>query len=203
MWARAASSRPRASCRRRTEATRGSSRPGTRERGRDTVLSLTGQVQYSHPLRSTLARLLPVGWGWGPRGLHTQDTACHHAKPWVYAETQRRERGGRKEAESMREGVRAVPSGDGWPWVPAQASEAAGSRIQALTFPQRLVTSHPPPPQDAAGPPGPLCASSAARLRLAGSPVRQHPRRAKSPEPSGIVVAPTRSPEARSARPCP
>lgn len=154
-------------------------------------------------LRSTLARLLPVGWGWGPRGLHTQDTACHHAKPWVYAEAQRRERGGRKEAESMREGLRAMRGRDGWPSVPAQASEAAGSRVRALTFPQRLVTSHPPPPQDAAGPPGPLCASSAARLRLAGSPLRQHPRRAKSPEPSGIVVALTRSPEAPSARPCP
>lgn len=123
----------------------------------------------------------------------------------------RKPRGGREAEErrpgdlrsSMREGVRAVLNGDGWPWVPAQASEAAGSGVPALPIPQRLVTSHPPPPQDAAGPPGPLCASSAARLRLTGSPVRQDPRRAESPEPSGIVVTTTRSPEARSARPCP
>lgn len=65
MWAGAASSRSRASCPRRTEATRGSSRPGTRERGRDTVLSLTGQVQYSRPSAAPWPGCSPRGGGGG------------------------------------------------------------------------------------------------------------------------------------------
>lgn len=68
MWARAASSGPRASCPRRTEATRGSSRPGTRERGRDTVLSLTGQVQYSRPSAAPWPGCCPWGGGGVPEG---------------------------------------------------------------------------------------------------------------------------------------
>lgn len=100
MWAGAASSRPRASCPRRTEATRGSSRPGTRERGSDPVPSLTGQVQYSRPSAAPWAGCCPWGGGGVPEGctpkiLHVTTPT----KPWVYAaEAQRRERGGRKEA---------------------------------------------------------------------------------------------------------
>lgn len=192
---------------------RGAPRPPEGHRGRapaGAVPLLTGQVQYSRPSAAPWPGCCPWGGGGVPEGRAPLDAACHHAKPWVNAEAQRRERererrkkGGRETfGVGMREGVRAVRSGDGWPWVPERASEAEGSTAWALIFPQHLVTSHPPPPQDAAGPPGPLCASSAACLRLAGSPVRQHPRRARSPEPSGIVVTPTRSPEARSARPC-
>lgn len=68
MWAGAASSRPRTSCLWRNEATRGSPRPGTRERGRDTVPSLTGQVQYSHLSAAPWPGCCPWGGGGVPEG---------------------------------------------------------------------------------------------------------------------------------------
>lgn len=149
-----------------------------------------------------------MGWGWGPRGPCAQGVADPDARASGLCGnsdvTETRKRGNQETpAWGKKEGMCAVRTGDGWPRKPAQPSKAEKSRAPALTFPRPLVTSHLPPSQDAAGPPGPLCASSSARLRLAGAPLRQDQRRAQAPEPSGAVVAPTRSPEARSARPCP
>lgn len=65
--------------------------------------------------------------------------------------------------------------------------------------------THPPlpPTQDAAGPPGPLCAGPAARLRLAGASVREDPGRAGPSRTSRVVGAPTGTLQARATRPRP
>ena len=87
---------------------------------------------------------------------------------------------------------------------PAGVSGTAGA--QSLNPRFRPPPSHPPtssPTQDAAGPPGPLCARPAARLRLAGAPVREHPGRAGPSDTSCAVDAPTGQPQARTARSCP
>lgn len=81
--------------------------------------------------------------------------------------------------------------------------EPPGSRVPAHASPPHL--SHPPIPtahQDAAGPPGPVCAGPAARLRLAGAPVREHPGCAGPPGTPCAVGAPARPPQTRTARPC-
>lgn len=62
--------------------------------------------------------------------------------------------------------------------------------------------SHSFATQDAAGPPGPRCARPAARLRLAGAPVREHPGRAGPPGTSCAVDAPTGQPQAGTATSC-
>lgn len=182
--------------------------PGTRRHGRDTVLSLAGQVcSRPRPRQHPGPGKARGGGGGGgvPRAQAPKVWRVTMPDLWcvrkLRCEREAEER--RPRRPQRREGMCALPNGDGWPRKPAPPSEAAEWKDPALTFLQPLVTSHPPLSQDAAGPPGPLCAGPAARLRLAGAPVRQHPRRAQSPEPSGSVVAPTRSPEARSAKPCP
>jgi hypothetical protein len=87
-------------------------------------------------------------------------------------------------------------------WLePSRSPELSPSllHLPSLPFSPRIL----PPPQDAAGPPGPLRDSPAARLRLPGAPVREHPRRAGPPDPSCVVGALRGSPQARAARPCP
>lgn len=61
----------------------------------------------------------------------------------------------------------------------AGVSRAAGAqRVSTHAFAHHLLTLHSFATQDAAGPPGPRCARPAARLRLAGAPVREHRGRA-------------------------
>lgn len=80
----------------------------------------------------------------------------------------------------------------------ARGAPAAGSQP---TPPRRTLLTLPPARQDAAGPPGPLRAGAAARLRLARAPVREHTGRAGPPGTPGAVGAPAGPPQAGTAGP--
>lgn len=129
------------------------------------------------------------------------------------------ERARRKEAGRLKAwGVRGVDGGEEWWWGERFAVQILASKIwTAPGEPGRGAIKGPPTPsvptflilpplsptQDAAGPPGPLCADSAARLRLAGASVREDPGRAGPPGTSCAVGAPAGPPQARAARPRP
>ncbi|XP_058413778.1 beta-1,4 N-acetylgalactosaminyltransferase 1 isoform X2 [Diceros bicornis minor] len=90
------------------------------------------------------------------------------------------------------------------PWAAGESlRDGRGHWCQPTpSLPTFLILPPLPPTQDAAGPPGPLCAGPAARLRLAGAPVREHPGRVGPPGTSCAVGAPAGPPQARAARPC-
>lgn len=128
-------------------------------------------------------------------------------------ERARRKEAGRPEARGVRGGGRGyrfamqILARELW-----RAPRGAGGCLQnrgsrgSQPTPSLSPHYHPPtlpPTQDAAGPPGPLYAGPAARLRLAGAPVCEHPGRAGPPGTSCAVDAPAGQPQARTTRSCP
>ena len=143
-------------------------------------------------------------------GLLLQDARPRAGEESEMRERERRKEAGRPEARGVRGG------GQGYRFamqiLAREMWRAPGGRQEPLeargpqptpSLPTFLTLPPLPPTQDAAGPPGPLCAGPTAGLRLAGAPVREHPGRTGPPGTSCAVDAPAGQPQARIARSCP